>query len=741
MTNGNKRKLNKKVDLLIKIVLIIIIILLLIHNCVLIKKNGDNYEENIDIIDINCGGNKCTPSPTNKPIEIDKLSFSSKNVSVKVGEKLTLIAIVDPSSLSDSILTWSSSDSSIVTVDKNGVITGMKEGTAAITVTSSNGKSATCVVKVTKNAVDVKNIKLSTNKLTMKVGSVNQLIATIEPSNATNRELVWSSSDSSIATVNNKGVIKGIREGVVTITVKTKNGKVIAKSTITIENVPTPTSTPMVIESLSFNEENISVKKGDSLNLVVTVKPSELSSSKLTWKSSDSSIVSVDENGVITGLKEGTVTITVTSSNGKSATCKVTVTTDSIDVEKIVLNPTEMNLKVGSTSQITSKVLPENATNRELVWTSSDNSVLSVDDKGIVKGLKAGTAIVTVKTKDGKVVATVNVTIENIPSPTPTQKPTSTPMVIESLSFNEENVSVKKGNSLNLVVEVKPSELSSSKLTWKSSDSSIVSVDENGVITGLKEGTVTITVTSSNGKSATCKVTVTTDSIDVEKIVLNPTEMNLKVGSTSQITSKVLPENATNRELVWTSNNPNVVTVDNNGIVKAINPGNTTITVKTKDGKVVATVNVTIEDDDPNFKVFDEDKPPIEWDGATDLKIFSRSIHELDGIIAPESSNTYKFVVRNSTDYKIRYNIKFIESNDYDINMKYKLKKNDTYIIDTYSKANTLDITGYVLNKGETDTYYLDWKWISSDNDTSIGQNPTANYGLKIEVEAESINE
>ena len=73
MTKENKRKLNKKVDLLIKIVLIIIIILLLIHNCVLIKKNGDNYEENIDIIDINCGGNKCTPSPTNKPIEIDKL--------------------------------------------------------------------------------------------------------------------------------------------------------------------------------------------------------------------------------------------------------------------------------------------------------------------------------------------------------------------------------------------------------------------------------------------------------------------------------------------------------------------------------------------------------------------------------------------------------------------------------------------------------------------------------------------
>ncbi len=139
--------------------------------------------------------------------------------------------------------------------------------------------------------------------------------------------------------------------------------------------------------------------------------------------------------------------------------------------------------------------------------------------------------------------------------------------------------------------------------------------------------------------------------------------------------------------------------------------------------------------------MFDDDKPPIEWNGASDLKIFSRSFYDLDDVIAPESSNTYKFVVRNSTGMKIKYNVYFHETNNYEINMKYMLKKNDTYIIDTYSKADDLDIYNYVLNPGEVDTYYLDWKWISSDNDTNIGQNPEANYGLRIEVEAESINE
>ena len=387
------------------------------------------------------------------------------------------------------------------------------------------------------------------------------------------------------------------------------------------------------------------------------VKPSELSSSKLTWTSSDSSIVTVDENGKITGIKEGTVTITVTSANGKTATCKVTVTNDSVDVEEIVLNPKNVNLKVGETSQITSKVLPENATNRELVWSSSDSSIVTVDDKGVIKGVKAGTATITAKTKDGKVVSTVKVTIESVPTPTP--------MVIESLKFNEDNVSVKKGNSLNLVVVVKPSELSSSKLTWTSSDSSVVTVDENGKITGIKEGTTTITVKSSNGKTAKCSVTVTANTIAVEEIVLDPEDVNLivdetiqvtsrvvpenatnrelvwtsndssvvtvdedvtlNVGETTQVTSRVVPENATNRELVWTSNDSNIVTVDNNGLIRAINPGTTTITVKTKDGTVTATINITVEDD-PTLKVFDDDKPPIEWNGASDLKIFSRSL-------------------------------------------------------------------------------------------------------------------
>lgn len=130
----------------------------------------------------------------------------------------------------------------------------------------------------------------------------------------------------------------------------------------------------------------------------------------------------------------------------------------------------------------------------------------------------------------------------------------------------------------------------------------------------------------------------------------------------------------------------------------------------------------------------------ISWDGTTKAKIFSNSMYELNDIIAPESSNTYQFVVKNATDYRLKYEIKFKEKNHYHINMKYKLKKNDTYIIDHYVSYNELNISNIILNSRANDTYYLEWKWISSENDTEIGKNPDSKYELKIEVKAESID-
>ena len=141
---------------------------------------------------------------------------------------------------------------------------------------------------------------------------------------------------------------------------------------------------------------------------------------------------------------------------------------------------------------------------------------------------------------------------------------------------------------------------------------------------------------------------------------------------------------------------------------------------------------------EPENEMFVRDKKLV-WSDTSPLNIFTSSIYTVEGKIAPESSNTYQFVVKNSTSYSLKYNISFIETNPYHINMKYKLKKNNTYVIDHYVSYGELNIEEQLLNAKTNDTYYLEWKWVSSDNDNEAGEH-SADYSLNIKVEAESVN-
>ena len=320
----------------------------------------------------------------------------------------------------------------------------------------------------------------------------------------------------------------------------------------------------------------------------------------------------------------------------------------------------------------------------------------------------------------------------------PIPKPNNT---ITSINFTQENISIKKGSKQKLVLVIKPSSLSTSKLTWASSDESIATVDSNGVVTGIKNGKVTITVTSSNGISSTCTVNVVDEAIKVNKIVLSPESLSLSAGTMEQLVAKIEPENATERELIWSSSDPSIATVDSSGRITGIKAGTVTITAKTLDGKTKANITIIVITGDGEVEVFDNEKDAISWNGSDNLRIFSKSIYNFDDVIAPECENTYQFVVRNNTKYTINYNIDFIETNNYNINMRYKLKKNDSYIVNDFSKPSSLSISKFVLKPGESDVYYLDWKWVSSSNDTKIGSNPEAKYELKIEVKAESVSE
>ncbi len=257
----------------------------------------------------------------------------------------------------------------------------------------------------------------------------------------------------------------------------------------------TVTNPTIAVTSISLNKTTLSLVKGNSTTLTATINPSNVTNKALTWTTSNSSVATVDSNGKVIAKGAGTATITVKTNNGKTATCKVTVTNPTVAATSITLNKTVLSLMKGTSTTLTATINPNNATNKALTWTTSNSSVATVDSNGKITAKGAGTTTITVKTNNGKT-ATCKVTVIN---------PT---VAVTSVTLSKTSLSLIKGNSTTLCTTVNPSNATNKTLTWSSSNSSVVTVDQNGKVTAINGGTAIITVKTSNGLIATCSITI-----------------------------------------------------------------------------------------------------------------------------------------------------------------------------------------------------------------------------------------
>ena len=273
----------------------------------------------------------------------NNITLDNTEITLLINTKSKINITSLPEGIELSSLVWSSSDEQIVTVDNNGNITAIKEGTATITVKTSDDKySASVKVTITNNIVDITSLSISGSN-SVEVSKAIKLTANIEPSTATNRTLKWSSNNTSIATVDSNGNVKGIKEGKVVITVTSSNGKVTATKEITI--VP-----KKIVKVTSVSISGASeVTVGNTIKLTANVKPTDADNKKVTWSSNNTSIATVDSKGNVKGIKAGTATITVTTEDGKkTATKKITVKAKAI-VYKV--NLTALVTATGSINQ------------------------------------------------------------------------------------------------------------------------------------------------------------------------------------------------------------------------------------------------------------------------------------------------------------------------------------------------------------------------------------------------------
>ena len=265
----------------------------------------------------------------------------------------------------------------------------------------------------------VSGVSLSVTSLKLTEGGEDALVAVVEPENATNQKLIWTTSDASIVTVDENGNVKALKAGTVTVTVTTEDGSYTATCEITVEKKQEEEGKKEVAVTGVKISGATTVTVGSSIRLTATVSPSNATNKSVTWSSSNKAVATVDRYGNVKGIKAGTVTITVRTSNGRTASYKVTVKAKqtsntkpgTVKVTSVKISGAK-DLTVGQSLKLTATVSPSNASNKKVTWKSSNPSVATVDGNGNVKAVSAGTVTITVTTADGAKTASVTITVK-----------------------------------------------------------------------------------------------------------------------------------------------------------------------------------------------------------------------------------------------------------------------------------------------------------------------------------------
>ncbi len=355
-----------------------------------------------------------------KPVQkvpVSSISLDQKEVILKSGEEVKLLATVLPTNASNKNITFTSSNTSIAVVDTNGKITAKNTGEVIITAISEDGnKKATTKVLVEKEEVEepdkpeeivkVTSVSLDKKSIKLFVDESNVLNATILPANATNKDIIYSSSDNNIVKVDSKGNITAISEGKAIITVSTVEGNKKAYTEVEVAKVIIPEEpeipdTDVPVTQLTPDNYYLQMSEGSSYKVNVEVKPSNATNKEVKWYSKDSSIASVSMNGTITALKAGDTIITAESvDGGHKVDIQINVCLDKLKVNSMWMNTYWLQMNKGDTHQMIAYFSPVNATNRSTAFVSSDESVITVDQTGVVTAVGKGMATITTTSLD-----------------------------------------------------------------------------------------------------------------------------------------------------------------------------------------------------------------------------------------------------------------------------------------------------------------------------------------------------
>ncbi|MCR4717418.1 MAG: Ig-like domain-containing protein [Lachnospiraceae bacterium] len=501
---------------------------------------------------------------TNKPTE-----------PLTTGDVIALKTKILPTNATDQSVIWTSANESIVKVSGDGKVTAVGPGTTTVRVqTNSGAKYDSCTIEVKQVA---SGVALNRTEATVSRGNKLTLIATVYPEDTTDKTVTWTSSDKNIAKVSNKGVVTGVAVSSLPVIITATD--VYGNSAVCYITVTEP------VTGIKISPKKKTVYVGNDFKIKATLYPLYNSSLNQTiyWKTSNKKVATVDANGNVSPLAGGKATITATAEDGGYiAKCKVTVKEY---VTSITLDYSSLNMEVGDSAKLKATVKRTTATNRNVVWKTSNKKIVSVTQKGKLKANAVGSCKITVKAKDGsgvKAVCKIKVV-----------------RLCTKIKVDKTFVTIITGNQYKLPsVTVYPKTATNKKLKWTSMDKSIVSVNGSKMF-AEQAGTTYLKVKTTDGSKLTKKVRVKViDPVPVTSLTITQDAITMTVGKSNQLEVRVLPTDTTS-SVMWMTDDRSVATVSSTGLVKSIGPGQTTITAYCKDEGMESQCVVTVIEMNP----------------------------------------------------------------------------------------------------------------------------------------------
>lgn len=413
--------------------------------------------------------------------------------------------------------------------------------------------------------IPVTGVSLSEQNVDVTKGEYYQLVAHVSPPDATIKNVMWKTSNPSVATVDNTGNVYGVGAGPATITVTTFDGEYTDSASINVKEKI------INVQSVEFVNKSISLRVGEYQQLVYNITPPNATDKSVSFVSSDPLVASVDSTGQVIALKNGNASITITTTDGsKQDNCDITTTTS---VSGINVSPKSININVGSSELINATVLPQSASNKEIVWDSSAPAIATVLN-GTVTAVANGNAIITATTVDGSFSDSSDISVTTS---------------VESIKLNKQSSTITVNQTEQLTYEMLPTNASNKAVTWSSNNDTVATVDQSGLVSGIAVGNAAITITTTDGnKLDTCNFVVEKEKVPVQSISLSSTSEVIYLNGTKQLAATILPVDADNKNVTWESSAPSICTVSSTGLVTSVALGNATITATSVDGNYKA---------------------------------------------------------------------------------------------------------------------------------------------------------